>query len=93
MKGQEDKRIGLYALAILWEQCECLNVCLCLGCGVVGGVAGQWKGGLVHDLEGWGGVWIYCVDGRSRNLYIVLDGYLRILGALRVQSCCTLSAS
>ena len=31
-----------------------------------------------------------CVDGRSRHLYIVLGGYLGILGAPRVQSCCTL---
>ena len=31
-----------------------------------------------------------CVDGRSRYLYIVLGGYLRILGAPSVQSCCTL---
>ena len=36
-------------------------------------------------------VWIICVDGRSRYLYIVLGGYLRILGAPNVPSCCTLS--
>ena len=35
-------------------------------------------------------VWILCVDGRFRYLYIVLGGYLRILGAPSVQSCCTL---
>ena len=28
-----------------------------------------------------------CVDGRSRYLYIVLGGYLLILGAPSVQSC------
>ena len=27
------------------------------------------------------GVWIICVDGRSRCLYIVIGGYLRILRA------------
>ena len=37
-----------------------------------------------------GGVWILCVDGRSRYLNIVRGGYLRILGAPSVQSCCTL---
>ena len=26
-------------------------------------------------------VWIMCVDGRSRYLYIVLGGYLRIVGS------------
>ena len=34
-----------------------------------------------------------CVDGRSRYLYIVLGGYLLILGAPSGQSCCTLSIS
>ena len=29
------------------------------------------------------------VDGRSRYLYIVLGGYLRIVGAPSVQSCCS----
>ena len=38
-------------------------------------------------------VWILCVDGRSRYLYIVLGGYLCITGAPSVQSCCTLSIS
>ena len=36
---------------------------------------------------------ILCVDGRSMYLYIVLDGYLRILCAPSVQSRCTLSIS
>ena len=35
----------------------------------------------------------FCVDGRSMYMYIVLGGYLRILGLLSVQSCCTLSIS
>ena len=34
-----------------------------------------------------------CADGRSIYLYIVLGGFLRILGAPSVQSCCTLSLS
>ena len=36
---------------------------------------------------------IRCVDGRSRYLYAVLCGYLRILESLSVQSWCTLSIS
>ena len=44
-------------------------------------------GGLSQG--GWGGVILYmCV-----YLYIVLGGYLRILGAPIVQSCCILSIS
>ena len=60
------------------------RICLCFGCGGVGGVGGEWVGGLVQGL----GVWCYvcvsceseffCVDGRSRYLCIVLDGYLCI---------------
>ena len=34
-------------------------------------------------------LWIICVDGRSMYLYIVLSGFLHILGAPSVQSCCT----
>ena len=51
-----------------------------------------WKGGVVLclcELR----IWIICVDGRPMHLYIVLGGYLHIFGALRVQSCCTLSIS
>ena len=33
-----------------------LSVCLCLSCGSVGGVGGEWVGGLDQGLEGWGGV-------------------------------------
>ena len=44
-----------------------LDVCLCMGCGDVGGVGGEWVGG-----------WILCVGRRSRYLCIVLGGYLRI---------------
>ena len=36
---------------------------------------------------------IICIDVRSRYLYIVLGGYLSILGAPSGQSCCTLSIS
>ena len=36
---------------------------------------------------------LFCVDGMSRCLYIVICGYLRILGAPSVQSCCTFSIS
>ena len=31
-----------------------LDVCLCLGCGGVGGVVGEWVCGLDHGLEAWG---------------------------------------
>ena len=34
---------------------------------------------------------IIWIDGRSMHLYIVICGYLRILGAPSVQSYCTLS--
>ena len=59
--------------------------CLCLGFTGVGGVGGEWVGGLDQVLEGWVvlclcemWVWIICVDGRSRYLCIVLGGYLCI---------------
>ena len=57
----------------------------------------EWLGRLGHGLGGWGGVLSVCVvslnsvDGRSRYLYFVLGGYMHILGAPSVQSCCTLS--
>ena len=59
---------------------------------VLGGVCGLswarvWEDGVVVKSE------ILCVDGRSRYLYFMLGGYLRILGAHSVQSCCTLSIS
>ena len=70
-----------------------LEVCRCLGCGGVGGKwVGVWKSGGVGSLCELC-VWIICVDGRSRYVYIVLGGYLRILGAPSFQSCCTLSIS
>ena len=36
-------------------------------------------------------VWILCVDGRSRFLYILVGGCRRIFGAPSVQSRCPLS--
>ena len=60
--------------------------------GVGRGLDQVWRGGVVLCLcELW--VWIHCVDGRSRYLYIVLGGYLCILGAPSVQSCCTICIS
>ena len=57
-------------------------------------------GGLVQGLRGWGGVvcvccesGFFCGDGKSSYLCIVLSGYLLILGAPSIQSCCTLSIS
>ena len=35
---------------------EVLDVCLCFGCGAVGGVGGECVGGLGQVLEGWGGI-------------------------------------
>ena len=72
------------------------DMCLSFGCGGVGGVRGEWVGGL--GLGGWCGA-IYvcvvslCVYRRSIYLYIVLGGFLRILGAPSVLSCCTLLIS
>ena len=58
-----------------------LDVCL----RGVGGVGGEWVGGLDQGLEGWVvlclcevRVWNLCADGRSRYLCIVCGGYLRI---------------
>ena len=73
------------------------DMCLCFGCG---GVGGEWLGGSGQGLGEWGVVmyvcvltFFFCVDGRSRYLHIVLGGYQRILGAPSVQSCYTLSIS
>ena len=33
-----------------------LDMCLCFGCGGVGGVGGEWVGGLDKGRERWGGV-------------------------------------
>ena len=61
------------------------DVCLCFGCGDVGGVGGEWVGALTRVWKGVvvlclceEPVCIICVDGRSRYLCIVLGGYLRI---------------
>ena len=70
---------------------ECCT-CVCfLGCR---GVCGEWIWGLDQGLEGW------CYVSVSPNSLcrwqvqvsvFVLGGYLRILGAPSIQSCCTLS--
>ena len=54
-------------LPILWEQGECLyDLCLCLGCGGVGGVGREWVGCLDLGLEwGWCYVCVSCVFGLS----------------------------
>ena len=72
------------------------DICLCFGCRGVGGVGGGVGGRLGPGMGGGGGgvksmfvvSAFFCVDGRSRYLYIVLGGYLRILGAHSVQSSC-----
>ena len=54
-------------------------MCLCLDCGDVAGVGGEWLEGLGQGL---GGcvllIWIICVAVHSRYLYIVLDGYMHV---------------
>ena len=45
----------VWALPILEEHGE-WDMCLCFGCGGVGGVGGEWVGGLAQGLGGWGGV-------------------------------------
>ena len=42
-----------------------LDVCVCFGCGSVGGVGGEWVGGLDHGLEGWCYVCVRCESGFS----------------------------
>ena len=92
--------LGLDFTNPVGTQGECWT-CVCVL--VVGGVwvvyVGRGVGGLGPGSGGVGWVllsvcevrvWILCVDGRSRYLCIVLGGYLRILGAPSVQSCCTL---
>ena len=49
VSGCED---WVLALTIRWEQFF-LDVCVCFGCG---GVGGEGVGGLDQGLEGWGGV-------------------------------------
>ena len=56
-----DERIGFW----LYESCGnrgVLDVCLCFGCG---GVGGEWVGGLDQDLEGWCYVRVSCESGFS----------------------------
>ena len=85
-------------LPILEKQSE-IGICVCVFVaavrvllGEVGGRLGPGSKRVVLSLCLLP-VWILCVDGRSRHLYVVLDGWLRILGAPSVQSCCTLSIS
>ena len=50
-----DERIGFG----LYQSCGIggvLDVCLCFSCAGVGGVGGQWVGGLDQGRELWGGV-------------------------------------
>ena len=42
-----------------------LDVCLCFGCDGVGGVCGEWVGGLDQGLEGWCYVCVSCESGLS----------------------------
>ena len=49
-----------------------------VGGGLGPGSGGVWVADLDQGLEGWCYVSIFCVDGRSRYLCIVLGGYLRI---------------
>ena len=68
--------------------------CVCVWVTVFGWCRWGVCRGLDQGLEGWCYVCvsckILCIDSMSSYLYIVLGGYLRIFGALSVQSCCTL---
>ena len=87
VSGLED---WVWDLPILWEQGEGM---MCVGdwVAVVWVVSGSWCG------RGWARAWeaevvlCMCVNSRFRYLCTVLCGYLSILGAPSVQSCCTLS--
>ena len=88
MRGWVDKRIWFGLHQSCWNRgsvgiVSVFGLQWCRWC--------RWGVGLDQDLEVvlclcevW--VWILCVDGRSRYLYIVLGEYLRILDAPRVQS-------
>ena len=50
-----DERIGFG----LYQSCgdrESVGMCLCFGCDGVGGVGGEWVGGLDQCRERWGGI-------------------------------------
>ena len=50
-----DERIGFG----FYQSCgtvRVLDMCLCFGCGGVGGVCGEWVGGMDQGRERWGGV-------------------------------------
>ena len=70
---------------------------MCLCCGGAGGVAGWFGPG--SGRMGWCYICvccesgIFCGDGWSRYLCVVLGGYLCILGVCSVQFCCTISIS
>ena len=70
---------------------------VCLGCGGLGdwwvALLRVWEGVVVLCLCVCCESGLFCVDGRSRYLCIVLGGYLHVLCAPSVQSCCTLSIS
>ena len=61
---------------------------LCVGCGGVGSVVGSVLVGCTYSGRMCAMSLDFYVDGRSRYLYIVLGGYLCILGARSLQSCC-----
>ena len=44
------------------------DMCLCFGCGGVGGVGREWVGGLGQGLGGWGVVMTVCVVS-TESLY------------------------
>ena len=66
-RGWVDERIGfgLYLSCGNRGSCVSVDVCLCLDCGGVGGIGGEWVGGLGQGLEGWSGfmsVWVVSPD-------------------------------
>ena len=69
-------------------------MCLCFGCGDIGGDSG-WGGGLCQGLRGWGGGMSVCVVSLDYlcRWHVQVSVYCarRISAHLSVQSCCTLS--
>ena len=53
--GEWMRRLGLGFTNPVGTE-EVLDMCLCFGFGGVGGVGGEWVGGMDQGLEGWGSV-------------------------------------
>ena len=54
--------LGFTNFGVTWGK---YDMCLCFSCGAVGGVGGEWVGGLFHGLGGWCYVCMCCESGLS----------------------------